>query len=414
MTTTSNRMRWATPADAQHISAYYYACFVAAYGPQLSEQDLADAKPTATHWDGWLNDKPGVRTVVAIGADDEPLGHTTVRDNQVVHLFVDPSYHRQGIGRDMLAVAERLIRQDGHPQAELHTRVGNHPAIGLYQSCGWTMTEELTDNELPNGSMSPEHVMRKTFTARSHVDANRADWNAAAPNWIERGRRSWAAEPHWGEMAIPESELLVMPPVVGRDVVELGCGTGYVSAWCLRGGARSVVGIDNSPEQLRSAQALQAEFDQHFPLVWANAERLPIADNQFDVAINEYGAALWCDPELWIAEAARVLRPGGSLMFLSRSALLAMCAPSFEHERTSTQLLHPQRDLGQVTYPDTDGVEFARSPSGWIQLLTNNGFVVDRLAELYPPADGPERYSYYDASWARQWPAEEVWCATLR
>ena len=36
----------------------------------------------------------------------------------------------------------------------------------------------------------------------------------------------------------------------------------------------------------------------------------------FDLAISEYGAAIWADPYKWIPEAARLLRPGGQLIFL--------------------------------------------------------------------------------------------------
>jgi len=96
---------------------------------------------------------------------------------------------------------------------------------------------------------------------------------------------------------------------------------------------------------------------------------------------------------------------------------MSMAAPDFEAQRTSTQLLRPLRGQHAVTFPDTDGVQFVRSHGEWIQLLTKNEFRVDRLIELYAPhADqgGPERYSYYDASWARQWPPEEIWCATYQ
>ena len=45
-----------------------------------------------------------------------------------------------------------------------------------------------------------------------------------------------------------------------------------------------------------------------FPLIHGNAENIPLPDNTFDVAISEYGASGWCDPTLWIPEAARLLR----------------------------------------------------------------------------------------------------------
>ena len=66
-----------------------------------------------------------------------------------------------------------------------------------------------------------------------------------------------------------------------------------------------------SENQLATARALQDAHDLHFPLIHGNAEAVPLADASFDLAISEYGAAIWCDPYLWIPEAARLLRPGG-------------------------------------------------------------------------------------------------------
>ena len=125
------------------------------------------------------------------------------------------------------------------------------------------------------------------------------------------------------------------------DVVELGCGTGYVSAWLARRGGRCI-GLDNSAKQLETARMLQREFDLSFPLVHADAERAPFADGSFDFAISEYGAAIWCDPYRWIPEAARLLRPGGRLVFLCYSNLIMLCMRESESEAATAELL---RDL---------------------------------------------------------------------
>ena len=87
-----------------------------------------------------------------------------------------------------------------------------------------------------------------------HVQANREAWDRYAAEYVEPGRRSWSTtEVSWGIWGMPERELLLLPDdIAGQDVVELGCGTGYVSAWLARRGARPV-GIDNSPAQLEQA-----------------------------------------------------------------------------------------------------------------------------------------------------------------
>ena len=161
-----------------------------------------------------------------------------------------------------------------------------------------------------------------------HVSRNRGYWDSMAGDYVDAGQRAWASEqPYWGIWGIPESDVHLLPDdVSGLDVIELGCGTGYVSAWLARRGARPV-GIDNSPRQLESARKFQKEFGLDFPLILGNAETVPLPDASFDLAVSEYGAALWADPYKWIPEAARLLRPGGRLVFLTNATLVIMCVP---------------------------------------------------------------------------------------
>jgi len=90
--------------------------------------------------------------------------------------------------------------------------------------------------------------------------------------------------------------------LAGKDVIELGCGTAYVSSSLARRGA-CVVGIDNSEQQLATAGRLQREHSLDFSLIHGNAENVPYPDASFDFAISEYGACLWADPYRWVPEA---------------------------------------------------------------------------------------------------------------
>jgi hypothetical protein len=76
--------------------------------------------------------------------------------------------------------------------------------------------------------------------AARDVTANREAWtqiNAAYTD--DRAYRAWmASEIAWGIFNVPESQLGVLGEVRGLDVVELGCGTAYFSAWLARRGAR--------------------------------------------------------------------------------------------------------------------------------------------------------------------------------
>src|SRR3989442_3642757 len=80
--------------------------------------------------------------------------------------------------------------------------------------------------------------------------------------------------------------------------------------------------------QLSTARRLQRQHGLVFPLLHADAELVPCRDAAFDLAISENGACLWADPDRWLPEAARILRPGGELIFLANSSLLTPCMPA--------------------------------------------------------------------------------------
>jgi SAM-dependent methyltransferase len=247
---------------------------------------------------------------------------------------------------------------------------------------------------------------------RDHVIANRASWDVAAADYEEPGRQAWASnDPSWGIWQVSEAELNVLPDVRGLDVVELGCGTAYVSSWLARRGAR-VVGIDNSRAQLTNARRFQREFGLDFPLIHANAEMVPLAGRTFDVAISEYGACLWCDPYRWIPEVARLLRPGGRLIFLTNGALSMLCMPDLEADGPARdQLLRPYFGMHRFEWPDDPGIEFHLTHGDWFRVLHANGFEVEDLTEIRPPEGSTTRYPYVSLDWARQWPSEEIWKA---
>jgi SAM-dependent methyltransferase len=247
-----------------------------------------------------------------------------------------------------------------------------------------------------------------------HVRRNRARWNAEARNYVAGGERAWARqEPTWGIWRVPESQLGVLPKdLAGKAGIELGCGTAYVSAWLARRGVK-MVGIDASPAQLATAQRLQRQHGLAFPLIEADAERLPCRAEAFDLAISEYGACLWADPVRWVAEAARILRPGGELIFLVNSVLFALCVPAAEGV-AGERLLRPAFDMRRIEWPDDPGVEFHLLHGEWIRVLRQNRFAVEELIEVRPPESATTSYDYVTLEWARRWPCEEIWRARRR
>jgi SAM-dependent methyltransferase len=185
-----------------------------------------------------------------------------------------------------------------------------------------------------------------------------------------------------------------------------------VSSWLSRRGARPV-GIDNSPNQLATARRFQTEFSLRFPLVHGDAEHAPFRDERFDLAISEYGAAIWCDPYRWIPEAARILRPGGVLRFLGHSPLVMLCSPYGEDVvPIEDRLIRDQ--FGMHRFDWSDATEFQIPHGEMIRLLRSSGFEIEALLELQAPEGATPHNDWVTLEWARRWPTDDVWMARKR
>jgi SAM-dependent methyltransferase len=128
-------------------------------------------------------------------------------------------------------------------------------------------------------------------------------------------------------------------------------------------------------------------------------------------SVPEADASVWCDPYRWIPEAARLLRPGGRLVFLTNHALLALCLDDDEDVPASDRLLRPYFGMHRFEWPDSDAVEFHLPHGELIALLRSSGFEVEGLTEIRPPAGATTRYGFVTLEWARRWPSEELWHA---
>ena len=244
-----------------------------------------------------------------------------------------------------------------------------------------------------------------------YVAQNVAVWTRNNAKYTgPNARAAWAEEDmSWGVFTVPESDLNVYGDVSGLDVLDLGCGTAYLSAWMAKRGARPV-GVDPTPAQLETAREMQKEFGLEFPLLEAVGEDVPLPDASFDLVASEFGASIWADPYRWIPEAARLLRAGGRLVFLRNSTLALVC---MDLDGTTESLQRPQRGLNRIEWPDTGEVEFHLPHGELIGVLRDNGFEIERLIELYAPegAEAHEFYDYVTPDWGRKWPVEEIWVA---
>jgi malonyl-CoA O-methyltransferase len=99
-----------------------------------------------------------------------------------------------------------------------------------------------------------------------------------------------------------------------NTVLDVGCGTGYCTrALAKRYSRAKIIGVDLAPAMLEAAEA-QESWRRRARYLAGDAEALPVASHSVDLVFSNL-AIQWCDPDRVFAEFARVLRPGGVLMF---------------------------------------------------------------------------------------------------
>jgi ArsR family transcriptional regulator len=121
--------------------------------------------------------------------------------------------------------------------------------------------------------------------------------------------RSWAA---WARALAH-----LLPPA---EVVDIGCGEGYLTIEIARWATR-VVAIDRSPAVLARAKSLAGRRHAcNITFKRGELEHLPIDDHSVDVALFSQALHHAVDPAQAMAEAVRVVRPGGKVLVLELGA----------------------------------------------------------------------------------------------
>jgi SAM-dependent methyltransferase len=135
------------------------------------------------------------------------------------------------------------------------------------------------------------------------------DDDSRARAYYDDFSKRYEKERHHGYHALlDELELdVALPLATGRDVLEVGCGTGLILERLARA-ARRAEGIDLSPGMLEKARARGLAVRE------ASATALPYADAEFDLVVSFKVLAHVPDLALALREMARVCRPGGRVL----------------------------------------------------------------------------------------------------
>ncbi len=184
----------------------------------------------------------------------------------------------------------------------------------------YALSDELRAGR--NGSNALSHLLAAQFAASADTAAGRADdarleevRRLRKENFDEHGagdeRRQIVPGRSWAAWARALGHLL--PPL---DVADLGCGEGYLTIEASRF-ARRVIAVDRSEAVLARARTL-ARRRRLTNIEWKRGEleRLPLRDASVDVALLSQAVHHADDPAIAVAEAIRILRPGGRVLIL--------------------------------------------------------------------------------------------------
>jgi malonyl-CoA O-methyltransferase len=119
---------------------------------------------------------------------------------------------------------------------------------------------------------------------------------------------SYPPQPHNPLMRAEQRAMLEQwPGVSGARALDLACGTGRYSRVLAATGAAEITSLDFSPEMLRRSSSPRR--------VRGDMARLPFASSVFDSVISGLAVGHAANLSKWMNEVARVLAPGGSLLY---------------------------------------------------------------------------------------------------
>lgn len=264
----------------------------------------------------------------------------------------------------------------------------------------------------PASASSP--AVRPAVTDRALRHAARRGWDDYSAEYqAMHGEFLGDARFIWCPEGLDEADAGLLGELgTTTRVLEVGCGAGQCARW-LAGQRVTAVGVDVSIAQLRHGRALDARTGLAVPTILADAERLPLADESFDVAFSAFGAIPFT-PDLarLLDEVGRVLRPGGRWVF-SVTHPFRWCFPDDPSPEGLRASLSYWSSSPYLEYDEAGTpvyVEHHRTVGEYVRALHAAGFVLRDLREPEWPDGFTREWSGWTPERGRLIPGTAIFC----
>lgn len=233
------------------------------------------------------------------------------------------------------------------------------------------------------------------------LNQNKSSWDAMADTWFGS-----TALPAYGCLIPTEDELRLFPNLSGKNVLDIGCGSGHSLRWCGDKGAAELWGIDLSEKQIENARKYLAENGYRPKLYDSPMEKdcgLPKA--YFDMAYSIYAVGWTTDLTAAFRNIASCLKPGGVFVF-SWDHPLMHCVDVVNGQLVFSGTYTEDEPFSYLQRGQPVTVQNRRL-STYINELADAGFTVERLVEE-TDYDILSRSAEFSSGYYTSWKAKKI------